>query len=191
MSVATAITALSARIQDAYDAIESKGGEMPSVKNSYNLSAAIDSIPQGGGPTGNNIIQFTATGMDCSNPFIDPLSATNVSRSSVFYKNTFIKSYTAPNLSTFYTASTYEYAFAGATSISSVSFPALKSFTSSYAFRYFMNDNRNNVALTVDFPELTAVTMTAAFMNAFAYFGATSRNTVHVNMPKLKTISAR
>lgn len=49
MSVATALTTLSARIQDAYDALEAKGATMPASRNSYNLSATIDTVPTGGG----------------------------------------------------------------------------------------------------------------------------------------------
>lgn len=49
MSIATAITALSARIQDAYAACEGKGATIPATKNTANLSATIDSIPSGGG----------------------------------------------------------------------------------------------------------------------------------------------
>lgn len=49
MSVATAITALSARIQDAYAACESRGATMPVTRDTANLSATIDSIPSGGG----------------------------------------------------------------------------------------------------------------------------------------------
>lgn len=49
MSIATAITDLQGRIEDAYDSIEDMGGTIPATKNSYNLTTAIESIPQGGG----------------------------------------------------------------------------------------------------------------------------------------------
>lgn len=45
MSIATAITDLSGRIQNAYDALEAKGAIMPATKNTTNLSACINSIP--------------------------------------------------------------------------------------------------------------------------------------------------
>lgn len=51
MSIATAITDLSGRIQDAFDAISAMGGTMPATKDSYHLSTAIESIPTGGTPT--------------------------------------------------------------------------------------------------------------------------------------------
>lgn len=44
MSISTAIIELSARIQDAYTALSSKGASIPNVKNSYNLSSTIDTI---------------------------------------------------------------------------------------------------------------------------------------------------
>lgn len=46
MSVATAIENLSARIQDAYVALSAKGATMPTMKNTANLSATIDTIPE-------------------------------------------------------------------------------------------------------------------------------------------------
>ena len=49
MSIATAITDLQGRIEDAYDSIEDMGGTVPATLNSYNLPTAIESIPQGGG----------------------------------------------------------------------------------------------------------------------------------------------
>lgn len=48
MSIATAITDLQGRIENAYGTIEEMGGTSPSTKNSYNLPAAIQTIPQGG-----------------------------------------------------------------------------------------------------------------------------------------------
>lgn len=47
MSIATAITDLSGRIQGAYSALENKGATMPATRDTYHLSAAIDSIPAG------------------------------------------------------------------------------------------------------------------------------------------------
>lgn len=46
MSVATAIENLSGRIQDAYTALSAKGATMPAAKNSYNLSATVDTITE-------------------------------------------------------------------------------------------------------------------------------------------------
>lgn len=56
MSVATAITALSGRIQDAYTACEAKGATMPATRNTTNLPATIDSIQ--GGASGEPINKF-------------------------------------------------------------------------------------------------------------------------------------
>lgn len=49
MSIATSLTKLSSDISDAYDAINTMGGTIPSDKNTDNLPSAISSIPQGGG----------------------------------------------------------------------------------------------------------------------------------------------
>lgn len=57
MSVATALTDLSGRIQDAYTALAAKGATIPASRNSYNLSATIDTVPTGGG-TSNPLTRF-------------------------------------------------------------------------------------------------------------------------------------
>lgn len=44
MSIATAISDLSSRIQDVYDVCESKGAILPDEKNTYNLSSTVDSL---------------------------------------------------------------------------------------------------------------------------------------------------
>ena len=51
MSVATNLQKLSSDISNAYSAIETKGGTIPSDKNTNNLLTAIRSIPQGGTST--------------------------------------------------------------------------------------------------------------------------------------------
>ena len=49
MTIADEITALSGRIQAAYVAAEEMGATIPATKDTANLSATIESIPQGGG----------------------------------------------------------------------------------------------------------------------------------------------
>lgn len=52
---------LSSHLEDAYTAIDSKGGTVPGTHNATNLSAAIESIPSGGGSSekyGMTIDQF-------------------------------------------------------------------------------------------------------------------------------------
>ena len=90
MSIATAITDLSGRIQAAYDALSAKGAEMPETRDSYHLSATIDSIPAGGGSNG-----YTLTMID-NNTTISPqgyeemtsryLKADGTSGNSNFYR---------------------------------------------------------------------------------------------------------
>ena len=47
MSIATAINDLSGRIQDAYEALSAKGATMPEKKDTWHLSATIDTMPTG------------------------------------------------------------------------------------------------------------------------------------------------
>lgn len=51
MSIATNLEKLETDITNAYSAINTKGGTIPSNKNTDNLSAAINSIPSGGSAT--------------------------------------------------------------------------------------------------------------------------------------------
>lgn len=58
MSIATAITALQGRVEDAYTALAGKGATIPATKNTANLPTTINSIPSGGGGS----IIFTCIG---------------------------------------------------------------------------------------------------------------------------------
>ena len=49
MSIANEIATLKINITNAYNSINTKGGTIPTNKNTENLSSAIDSIPSGGG----------------------------------------------------------------------------------------------------------------------------------------------
>ena len=69
MSIAEELTALSGRIQTAYNACEAKGATMPASKTTYNLSACIDSIPSGGGgETSNPLTRYVYSKIDTSQP---------------------------------------------------------------------------------------------------------------------------
>lgn len=67
MSIAEQLTKLSTDITNAYNSIQTKGGTIPTNKNTENLASAIDSItsggePGGGGevPEGGNIVMVQA-----------------------------------------------------------------------------------------------------------------------------------
>ena len=49
MSIVSEINRVNNNIADAYSSVGNKGGTLPQVQNSANLSSAIDSIPAGGG----------------------------------------------------------------------------------------------------------------------------------------------
>ena len=58
MSIATAITDLQGRIEDAYDALELKGATIPATKNTYNLPTTIGTISTGGGSAEKKDVNF-------------------------------------------------------------------------------------------------------------------------------------
>ena len=51
MSIATSLTKLETDITSAYNAVQTKGGTIPSDKNTNNLATAINSISGGGSAT--------------------------------------------------------------------------------------------------------------------------------------------
>jgi hypothetical protein len=62
MSIASKLTKLETDISNAYSAINTKGGTIPSNKNTENLSTAINSISGGGGITPTGTINITTNG---------------------------------------------------------------------------------------------------------------------------------
>lgn len=62
MSIASKLTKLETDITNAYDTIQTKGGTIPSNKNTENLATAINSISGGGGITPTGTINITTNG---------------------------------------------------------------------------------------------------------------------------------
>lgn len=62
MSIASKLTKLETDISNAYSAINTKGGTIPSNKNTENLATAINSISGGGGITPTGTINITTNG---------------------------------------------------------------------------------------------------------------------------------
>ena len=56
MTISSAITAAQERVANCFTSVETMGGTLPEVKNLTNLPAAIESIPQGGGGSGGDLI---------------------------------------------------------------------------------------------------------------------------------------
>lgn len=62
MAVANKLNKLISDIEDAYDAVDSKGGTIPANKNTDNLAGAIGSISTGTTPTGTKQVSITQNG---------------------------------------------------------------------------------------------------------------------------------
>lgn len=122
MSIATEITQLKQRVATAYDAVAAKGGTVPTEKDTYHLSSAIESIPTGGGSGGLDAF----IGKDSSVDDLKLDTATKV-RQYACYQDTNITSITAPNVTT-----VEQYAF-DSSKIQKVDMPQSKSF-GAYAF---------------------------------------------------------
>lgn len=63
MSIASELQNLNDKILDAYDAVNDKGGTIPSAKNMANLVSAIGSIPTGGGSVTVTPLSVTQNGI--------------------------------------------------------------------------------------------------------------------------------
>lgn len=72
MSIATELTALSGHITNAYNAVNTKGGTIPTNKNMANLDDAILSIPSGGQITNGTVAQYkSASGTIPKDTFVE------------------------------------------------------------------------------------------------------------------------
>lgn len=65
-NIADAITAAQGRVADCYTSVDTMGGTLPEVQNLTNLPAAIESIPQGGGGGGDEVLAYNSTGQSLS-----------------------------------------------------------------------------------------------------------------------------
>ncbi len=141
MSIATAITDLQGRIEDAYDACEAKGATIPATKNTTNLPATIASIPSGGGSvygisSAYQLIGRVGTGgvgIEWSDPFDAVLSgwtSTTANQfSRLFERNGNIRSVSFPDLQTIDAENSLDYLCNNASNCSAVYFPSLTSIT--------------------------------------------------------------
>ena len=62
MAIANEIATLKTNITNAYNSINTKGGTIPTNKNTENLSSAIDSIPSGGGDVSDYFTSILPSG---------------------------------------------------------------------------------------------------------------------------------
>ena len=84
MSIATSLQKLETDITNAYSAVQTKGGTIPSDKNTNNLATAISSISGGGGAT---LITKTITGNKTYNAQDDNADGYSSVNVELFFKN--------------------------------------------------------------------------------------------------------
>lgn len=124
MSIATAINDLSGRIEDAYTVLEGKGATIPASKDTYHLSAAIDSIETGNPPMYgidsaeqflganlNGLLIFTKVPAPMFD--LDLSGITAIYQYQLYYKfyqNPWLRSVSIPDIQTLY-INALEYAF--------------------------------------------------------------------------------
>lgn len=197
MSIATAITNLQGKIANAYTAIENKGGTLPATQDAQNLATAIQDIPQGEvdkrkyGATIDDVYNVYDTG-PMTNPrhvYFRPMTgvtefnATDVTDLDangmrfMFYGKSNLKSASFPALHTIGNL-TFQSTFQES-GISSVSFPALKYFTSNYGHGDYAFQNAFQGCtslLSVSFPALSSILGNYTFGDAFP--GCTSLSSI-------------
>lgn len=144
MSVATAITDLSARIQGAFQACEEKGATMPQSRTTHTLSATIESI-QGGLPStvvvSGDVGAYENNcrwGTTFSN---QPASLTDAGQYVTHADLREVGSVGAYGLA---------YAFRNNTNLSSVETPIKLDITNNYASRHAFLDTRLQGSITVE-----------------------------------------
>lgn len=162
MSIASELNNLSTNILNAYDAVETKGGTIPTNKNMVNLPTAIESISAGG--------SFVGIPREVSSEGIYQMPADNFT-------------FSLPSNATDIDAYALYYAFYGCTHLTSVNLSSLTRVTSSNALG---NAFYGCTHLTsVDLSSLTTVTGSSALSNAFN--GCTSLTSV--DLSSLTTVS--
>lgn len=101
MAIATELETLKTNITNAYNSINTKGGTIPTNKNTENLSSAIESIPSGGGDISEyfqNIKSGETTSYGKFSPFTEGLI--KIPDGLTYDINNF--KYTYPNISYFF-----------------------------------------------------------------------------------------
>lgn len=196
MSVERALHDLQNRIANAYTVIGTKGGTLPSVQDTANLSTAIDTIPTGGGSAkkwGMTLDEIAYVNDAGQLKHFGGLSGSTVNFTGVrsvspatfydaFRNNATIQSASFPDLSVVNSLYSFHGAFYGCSNFVSASFPKLISAFGDYVFEEaFMNCTSLG---EISFPELSAVG-SGNSKNAFtkAFQGCTSLSSI--SFPKL------
>ena len=191
MSISTELQSLNNNILDAYTAIQGKNGTVPENKNMENLSAAIESIPSGGGGGGIGITrEVDANGVyrfpTQSFSFSLPSNAIDIGDRALSYSFNGCTSLTSVDLSSLVSAngaSTFYYAFQNCTSLTSVSLSSLATATGNSSF-YYAFGSCSSLA-SISFPALTKIGNNAF---NYAFNGCTSLTSV--SFPTLVTAGA-
>lgn len=188
MSIASAITAAQGRVNDAYDAVASKGGTIPATRNLSNLPTAINSITSSGYTqipsyeVNSNGIAVGITAVLDGTEFNDIVGIAANAMNHVYYSKTVSGPVKFPSLVTITGDSACASAFS-ASGVTSVNMSALTT-VSGYQGCYFMFNSCSSI-VSVDLSSLQEVSGSYACHNMFGWCtGITS-----INLSSLKTIS--
>lgn len=196
-TLAQNVAKLSVCLSAAYAEIELKGGTVGDTKTATNLSAAIESIPSGGGTKYGCGIEsmfgnVNADGqlqprndVPCDLTFdgVKTLAATALAYA--FTNNNNIRSVSFPDLSSMDTATSMLYTFYSCRNLTAATFPSLQCITKQarQCFAYSFS-NASNLS-TVAFPELTSIEAQYPVSSMFLGTSLTS-----VYFPKLKYLTS-
>lgn len=158
MSVADKITQLINDISSSYQKIESKGGTIPTNKNTNNLPDAIDSIPSGGGEAVIEPIEITENGTYTAPEGVDGYSPiiVNVNADAwfaSFFDNTISGEVTIPSSINSFGNYTYAYSpFNGKNNITVLTVPNTVIKMTGWDGRYGSSLVRYNAHFRGNFP---------------------------------------
>lgn len=195
MSIATAITDLSNRIQNAFDACEAKGATMPASKTTWSLSNTIESIPTGGGGSQFGLSLSNFWTLDDNGNLGAPTEVVDVVFDGVKFIeanafnagifnmnqskcNPHLRNVTFPDLIDI-ADNALRSAFVSQTQLSNITFSSLLSVSGGYCCSEAFSN-----AVHINLPELKSVT------GEYAFYHNSSNKISSFYAPKLETISA-
>ena len=192
MSIASELNNLSTNILNAYDAIETKGGTIPTNKNMVNIPSAVDSIPAGGSFTGipKSVVNSEYTSTTDVTEFAIPSEATSVSTYMfwyAFYQSPSLKKFDAHSITT----ANKGYAFARACescgNLETIDFSNLATVTGQGSYGFQSAFSSCSKLTSASFPKLTSVAGQSAFSNTFT----NCTGLTNVSFPLLASITGQ
>lgn len=172
MSIESELNNLIVNILDAYDAVGTKGGTLPTYQNMVNLPSAINSIPVGASFSGipKSVVNGEYTSTSDVTEFAIPSDATSVSTYLfwyAFYQSSSLTKFDAHSITTANKGYCFARACESCGNLETIDFSNLATITSQGSYAFQSAFSSCSKLSSASFPKLTSVAGQSAFSNAF------------------------